>query len=62
MNDDDLDLVESEDENSDNFDNQQVANQYRENHNYHILEPLSRNLATLKGAVSLDQRASGLKL
>ena len=55
MDEDDLDLVESEDENSDDILNQEDANQYIENNNFHPFPPLSRNVGTSHGAIALDQ-------
>ena len=65
MDDDDLDLVESEDEESDlEFHNSefgiQFNNQFKENLKINPMYPLSRNIANFLGSGGQDQRAAGI--
>ena len=60
MNDDDLDLVESEDEDSDDYINYQENDQFKDTHNLNPLHPLSRNLANFPGLRNLEQRSPGI--
>ena len=59
MDDDDLDLVESEDDDSEDYMNYQNTNHYKENRNFNPLNPLSRNIANLPIATGIEQRSPG---
>ena len=58
--DDDLDLVESEDEDSDDYANQISPNTINQHLNINTMNPLSRNVANIHRTGSFDQQSPGI--